>query len=143
MANASKEDLKSKVYIAIRTQNIQQVERIINQDPNLLNQEPITPLYIAAFFGCIEICKFLIEKGADINKGILFLEEETPLGGAALCGHIEICRLLIEKGADVNKGDEPPIYLASLKGHTEICKLLISKGANVDHIQNVKNYSSL
>ena len=35
--------------------------------PNLYNYERRTPLHLAARFGNIEICEYLVAKGADIN----------------------------------------------------------------------------
>eukprot|EP01100_Stratorugosa_tubuloviscum_P015772 TRINITY_DN937_c0_g1_i9.p1 TRINITY_DN937_c0_g1~~TRINITY_DN937_c0_g1_i9.p1 ORF type:complete len:118 (-),score=31.88 TRINITY_DN937_c0_g1_i9:84-437(-) len=80
---------------AIREGNRKKVVKLLGYYPDLLDEE--TPLRVAAKKGKIEICKLLIEKGADINQG-------TPLYIAAQKGYIEICRQ---------------------KGYIEICRLLI------------------
>ncbi|MCS2957509.1 ankyrin repeat domain-containing protein [Bacteroides salyersiae] len=50
--------------------------------------------------GFYEICKTLIQYGADVNciKDRLF----SPLWGASSGNHLEIVKLLIENGADIN-----------------------------------------
>lgn len=54
-------------------------------------------LHTAALFGYEQICKLLIEHGAEVNA--VDAELETPLMWAAKWGHPEICRLLLENGA--------------------------------------------
>ena len=57
----------------------------------------------AALGGDVEICRMLIEAGADIdaagNRG------NTALMFAAERGHAEVCRVLIEAGADPRARD--------------------------------------
>ena len=59
-----------------------------------------TPLYGHAGRGNLEICRFLITHGADVEA-----EDDankTPLYAAADRGHLEIVKLLLENGADPN-----------------------------------------
>ncbi len=80
----------------------------------------------------LEMVKYLVEKGADINAKSEYL---TPLSGATYNNNIEIVKYLVSKGADVNlaSGDgETPLMCASQFGYLAIVKYLISKGANVD-----------
>ena len=60
----------------------------------------VNPLAWAALLDDMEIAKFLIEKGADIN--MKNRDGSTPLHSAAFLGRTEIAELLIQKGADVN-----------------------------------------
>ena len=72
-----------------------------------------TPLDWEASSGDAEGVKWLIERGADVNK-------RNPLYEAAENGHIEIVKLLIEKGADANR--VPPLRRAAR--NAEIIELL-------------------
>ena len=94
-----------------------------------------TPLMAACDSGNIELCKYLIEKGADVNiktKGY----NGTPLIAASW--NIELCKYLIEeKRADVNIKSEgynatTPLIATCFSGNIEVCKYLIEKGANVN-----------
>jgi ankyrin repeat protein len=76
--------------------------------------------------------KFLISKGADINKG-----PETPLHQAVSWWELDMAKLLLEAGADVNARDEQgntPLQRAvdeGWRGGLEVAELLVSKGADV------------
>ena len=96
-------------------------------------------LFLAASNPNVEVCKYLISKGVDVN--VKNYKGETPLYRAASCHNIEVYKYLISKGADVNvknnKGETPLHKAASDHDvrNAEVCKYLVSKGADV----NVKN----
>ncbi|KAG6823702.1 hypothetical protein H0H87_000480 [Tephrocybe sp. NHM501043] len=57
--------------------------------------------------GHLEIIKFLVEHGANVNaKGRW---DETPIHKSAEQGHHEIVKFLVEHGADVNAKSEKKI----------------------------------
>ncbi|CAH1389684.1 unnamed protein product [Nezara viridula] len=61
----------------------------------------------------LELVEFLVENGADVNKGDN--EGWTPLHATASCGFLSIARYLIEKGANVaavNNDGELPVDVA-------------------------------
>jgi len=60
----------------------------------------MTPLHYAASYGNVEVAKFLISKGANVNAQAAYYE--TPLHAAARNGNVEIVKLLVSKGADVH-----------------------------------------
>jgi uncharacterized protein len=90
-----------------------------------------TALIWALCKGHVEIARFLIEKGADVDaRGTT-----TALIMAAAFGHKEILKLLIDKGADVNlvsPGGVSALMLAAYMGELEAVKILLDKGANFD-----------
>ena len=96
------------------------------------------PLCAAAGLGHTDICRILIQHGADLELG--FSDERrgasTPLGLAARFGREKIVRLLLENGADVegNSGryHGPAICAAAYNGHEHIVRLLLEHGANVN-----------
>ena len=57
-----------------------------------------TPLFAHARKGNFDICKLLIEKGADVNAENY--ENATPLFAAADGGKVEVIKLLLENGAE-------------------------------------------
>ena len=75
------------------------------------NQTPFahnwTPLHRAASRGCLELCRFIIDSGADkrpignVNiRGSIYLGY-TPLAIAASEGHLTTCKLFIDEWADL------------------------------------------
>ena len=70
----------------------------------------VTPLFIAAEMGSIQILKELLKHGATPNKGrhswnfLEVLNSETPLHAAARGGHVPALQALIEAGAPPSEG---------------------------------------
>jgi ankyrin repeat protein len=92
----------------------------------------ITPLYEAVRIENLEIIKYLVSVGANLNLGSI-----TPLCLAVAKRNLEIITYLISVGADVNLGSiDEAIYTRDL----EIVKYLVSVGADVN---NKSDYSSL
>jgi ankyrin repeat protein len=109
----------------------------------------LSPLTIASKDGREDICRFLIENGADVNvkdedqDGFLL----TPLMLASNNGHEDICRFLIENGADVNVKDKDgysafAYTLAFVpKKHKEKCRNMIELFVNMGADVNTKSHS--
>jgi hypothetical protein len=87
---------------------------------NLPDEDYCVALHTAALSGDPEICKLLLEAGADPN---LFHGGRTSLHEAALWGCTEACRVLIKGGAKINPlpADPEPDYLTPLQ-------LVVSEG---------------
>ena len=60
---------------------------------------------IACRNGHVEICKLLLDNGANINAKTT-KSQRTPLLIAAYWGHEEIARILLARGADILARDE-------------------------------------
>ncbi|HMS56972.1 MAG TPA: ankyrin repeat domain-containing protein [Fimbriimonadaceae bacterium] len=59
-----------------------------------------TPLWVASRLGHFELCKILIDAGADVNfQGRLGF---SPLHAATMFGHVSVCELLLKHGANAN-----------------------------------------
>ena len=87
-----------------------------------------SPLGVAAWTGCVQFCRLLIEHGADTNlsndKG------RTPISLAAEAGHVTILELLYESGADIFKIDNAgfaPVVHAAKNAQTECVDFLLSR----------------
>jgi len=82
-------------------------------DPNCANDEGLTPLHIAAYWGWEEVARVLIEKKADVNgEGD---EGMFPLHSATLGGNPGMIALLLDAGADIEARDvfrKTPLHYA-------------------------------
>ena len=87
-----------------------------------------TCLMIAAENGHLDICRLLIDKGAQVtakNRG-----GWTPLHCAARKGHVEIVCLLCDHGADVEArtiNGRRPLHYAAYLGRISVVKELIEE----------------
>lgn len=132
------------VFLAAATGDLPRVREFLAQDRghvNATNSRACTPLYLAAGAGQIEVAKFLLQQGADINHGCRTvipgpLEEETPrvwwispLHAAAAQGDREMILLLVTHGADLRARGGPgwptPYHLAVMKGHKDLADELL------------------
>jgi ankyrin repeat protein len=104
-----------------------------NIDVNLNNNFAIRA---ASFNGHLEVVKYLVDNGADVNGGI---------ESASKNGQFEILKYLVENGADVNHDGGWIIVEASMNGHLEVVKYLVENGADVTLNDNraIKNASEL
>jgi quinoprotein dehydrogenase-associated probable ABC transporter substrate-binding protein len=80
-----------------------------------------------------ERVKFLVGKGADVNKADL--QGWTPLTSAARQRHNKMIDLLLSLGADPNKVDGngmTPLVSAVMRDHVPSVKALLKAGANIE-----------
>ena len=95
-------------------------------NPNVTDENGITPIHLAAANGHLEVFKLLIKSTDNPNKPE-FNEGKTPLHLAAEYGHVDIIKTLIKyflKPLD-DEGDNPK-QLAEKNGHDDIVKLFSS-----------------
>ncbi len=89
-------------------------------------EDGMTCLMTAALIGHLDLCRLLIDKGADIEAKSS--SGWTSLNYAARYGHIEIVRLLCDHGAEIeartNSGWRP-LHFAVSHGRMSIVKELI------------------
>ncbi len=122
-------------------------------DINLLDYEyGQTALMISSRAGNLDIVKYLVEQGADLN---ILAESEwgwTALIEASFGGHIEVVKILVESGADINIQDvdsaSTALMIASRLGNLDIVQYLVENGAKINvedfdgKIIPVLNYTS-
>lgn len=94
-------------------------------------------IHISAWNGYVDLLRFLLGQGADINLpgpgGC------TPVALAAQRGHAHLVSILISANCDVTKTanvsgnfNVAPLHLAAQHGHAEAVRLLIDAGASVN-----------
>ena len=74
-------------------------------------------LWCAAATGHLDVVKYLVEAGADVNATTL--TNSTPMRAACFDGHLDIVSYLIEKGSDIEIANRLVSYLLSdMRGYT-------------------------
>ena len=124
-----------EIHDAARQGNLEKVRTLVDSDPALVaakDKGGETPLHWAAFSGNVDLVRFLLEKGAEVDarngRGL------TPLAFTALKGRTPAAGLLIERGADVNVRNAlnmTPLIIAAEQGSMELVGKLIAAGADV------------
>lgn len=116
--------------------SVEKIEGLIkggfNLDVSRRDKDESTYLIRAAHRNATNVCRYLIEKGSDVNaedsKG------NTPLMGGIESGNLEICKMLLDAGANPDGNEysvNTPLALAVYADNFEICKLLVEKGAKL------------
>lgn len=134
------QNLDAALCAAVLNKNLSVVKSLITKgaDVNAVKDPNAVPvLMLAASQGNVEIFKFLLDHGANVNGKSL--GKKTALMFAASDGEAEIVKILLAKGADVNatdnKGWSALMSAAGLGKKVEIVKMLLAQGADV----NAKN----
>ncbi|CAI8045734.1 Putative ankyrin repeat protein R840, partial [Geodia barretti] len=98
-----------------------------------------TALMKAAGQGHIEVVRFLVEQGADLD--VRNRQDQNALMFAAAGGHLAVVVFLIDSGADVSPlgflysyeyGPYTPLMWAAYNGHLDVVNLLLEYGDIID-----------
>jgi ankyrin repeat protein len=92
-------------------------------------------LHFAASRGDIELCKKMVEEGADINQR----DNQSLLQIAVFYGHLDICLWLFDNGADLkqqSQGGDSLLHFAARGGHTDICSWLLDNKLELEARNN-------
>jgi len=112
------------------------VTKLLALDPDLLkcySHDGWTPLHLAVFFGHIDLVRFLLEAGAEIDALSKNGQDLTPLHSAlANPHHAKVGLLLIEKGADITLAQSQgytPLHYAAANGSDDVVIRLLAMNA--------------
>ena len=89
-----------------------------------------TLLQRTSYGGHLEIGRWLLDRGADINALTNF--NWTPLHAAAFNGRLEFVRMLLDHGAAINSPDKSGRTPLHRSGHIEVVRLLLEYGADLN-----------
>jgi ankyrin repeat protein len=99
---------------------------------NAVNPHSLTPLLEASGREHLEMARYLIGQGAEIDD--TGMREGPPLMLAAYMGQLDFLRFFLEAGADAslampNRG-ETALHMAAVTGRTAAAKMLLDAGAD-------------
>lgn len=91
------EEYQKMLEVAAKNCDLETVKSLVkkSRDDSSISKKA---LYYAAEKGCLEVVKFLLDEGVDINISL-------ALFGAADGGQLEVVKLLLERGANPHVGD--------------------------------------
>ena len=135
-----KAGIEIDLYSAVALQRAEQVEQILQQNPDLAqtrSPDGLPALHLATRLGDINTVRSLLAGGCDVNiqnqsKNSGYINEHA-LSEAAFWNRPAIAKLLIESGAEVNARTEDEItalHRAARLGNIKIVKLLLDSGAD-------------
>jgi len=104
-----------------------------------------TALMYASEQGRLEVVKYLVENGADVNAQSGGHGRGTALIYASAANRITVMEYLLEHGADINATtpfNETALFWATAKGHVKAVNLLLNKKADTK-IKNKKGKTAL
>ena len=128
----------TELYDAAEVGDLERVTLLVEQgvDKNQVGGDyGDTALSAAAVNNHLAVVQYLVQQGADIDKGNTNGAGLAPLHYATARGHFEIIRYLLEQGADRDKSNcycYTPLHIAAERGRLEIAKLLMLYGADLN-----------
>lgn len=129
-------DFRSDLAEASQTGDLPRVQQLLDGNAQLATMPDLdgyTPLHYAAYFGHVELARYLIGLGADPSSVSMDPLRNQPLHAAASSGFAEVARILLDGGADPNAqqtGEWTPLHAAAARGHAEIVRLLLDRGSD-------------
>jgi len=128
------------LHVAAEMGNIQCIETLLAHGMDVDTEDGAcrTPLQTAAKCNHVNLAKFLIDAGANINHNSL----DTPVHSAAEAGSLEVLILLLRRGAQMNQNNsrgQSALHLAAHKRHASCIIQLIGNGEDVDGTDNFGN----
>ena len=127
--------MAGEIHTAAANGDLDQVKSLLAGDATLVSAEDQNatrdlPLHSAAGAGHLEVVRYLVEAGAEVDGGDS--DGSTPLHVAAMRGHLACVEYLVEKGADVAYQDRNGSWSLSFAvagGNEDIPARLIEHGA--------------
>jgi hypothetical protein len=125
----------------IDSASINDRDQPILYDVDCRDSGQFTALHHASENAHVNVCRVLLDRGADVNARDR--NERTPLIWLATALSIRtaaVCKTLIDGGAEVNaqaQNGSTALHMAAYQGHENMCKLLVQSGALLDALNSV------
>ncbi|KAI3473215.1 hypothetical protein Pfo_030507 [Paulownia fortunei] len=123
---------ENELFDAVQNGELQTVEAMAEEDPNLLTLKTVhgrlSALHVAAANGQIEVLSMLLDRFG--NPDILNRHKQTPLMLAAMHGKISCVERLIQAGANILLFDilygRTCLHYAAYYGHSDCLQMILS-----------------
>jgi ankyrin repeat protein len=139
-----REGHEPNVHEAAAIGDTDRLRALLDRDPALVNAwspDGGQPLHFAAFFGRVDACRLLLDRGADVDEHARGFNGVAPINSAAandakpndVC--TEIVRLLLDAGADpeaAQGGGSTALHSAAFGRNAELARLLVERGLDPD-----------
>ncbi|KAK4419084.1 putative E3 ubiquitin-protein ligase XBAT31 [Sesamum alatum] len=127
-----REQQENELFNAVQNGELETVEAMAEQDPNLLSLKTVhgrlSALHVAAANGRIEVLSMLLDRSG--NPDILNRHKQTPLMLAAMHGKISCVERLIQAGANILLFDtlygRTCLHYAAYYGHSDCLQFILS-----------------
>ncbi len=110
-------------------------EKRARNSVNVPDEQGQSPLLRATWLNHIDIARYLIRSGADVNQADAIHDSPYLVAGAE--GRLEILRMTLEKGADlrsVNRYGGTALIPAAEHGYVKVVDLLLKAGVDPNHV---------
>jgi len=130
----------AEIHVAAQLGDLGRVRELLEGDPSLLEEKDeagSTPLIVACSGGQMEVARYLIGIGADINAGDN--EDSRAIHLAGVSGNTELIGYLLDLGMEVDTRDEngmTALLFAGYRGQKKAVEYLISRGADIGAATN-------
>ena len=140
LVNEPDSDGRTIIHMATELKSLETLnllEAKSKPDVNITSELKRTPLHDAALLGRVDNMRYLIKKGAEVDKADK--KKQTPLHIAVINEQLDAVALLLEEKAGINLQDseqQTPLYCAAYYGYVDIDKRLLEENADVKLISN-------
>ncbi|XP_011667498.1 ankyrin-1-like [Strongylocentrotus purpuratus] len=131
--NKNGNDGWTPLHAAISNGHLEVVNVLFAEGAQGTRFEGLTLLYIASRYDHVDVVKFLVSKGCDVNEKSEC--GKSPLHAACYTGNMNIVKLLVHHKANVNEQDRDgwkPLEAAAQEGHRDVVDYLALNGVHVN-----------
>jgi ankyrin repeat protein len=120
-----------EIFTLIKEHKNEEAKQYLERNPmdvHLKGWMDDTPLHIASLSGNVELVKFLVAKGAEVNA------ERSGIYATPLCWaeNYEIAKFLLDNGATMNDRE---LLVATSMNRVDVVDLLLTSGAKIDQLK--------